>query len=250
MAWGGSLINAGVAAPADELTLADTAWPAPWRANRVLWSTLYARAAEAVGARSWPRDGERREAEEGKLEAMQALAAKLGPDSIVAPADLTIEPPSDGDPTSCQRCGNCFSGCNVGAKKTLGQTQLAQAQADGVEVYTGATVVRIARGTGDYPWEVHWAFTDGKKVPDRRKPYKLIARRVVLAAGSLGSTEILLRSRGPGICFSSELGKNFSTNGDVVGAQANLETVVAGVGNAAAKNAKPGPGCSKSSSPA
>jgi hypothetical protein len=37
---------------------------------------------------------------------------------------------------------------------------------------------------------------------------------VILAAGTLGSTEILLRSRDEDLVFSSRLGQRFSTNGE------------------------------------
>jgi cholesterol oxidase len=39
---------------------------------------------------------------------------------------------------------------------------------------------------------------------------------VVLAAGTLGSTEILLRSRDMGLAVSDQLGKRFSANGDII----------------------------------
>jgi len=46
------------------------------------------------------------------------------------------------------------------------------------------------------------------------------ARHVILAAGALGSTEILLRTRAlsPGLSFSRRLGERFSTNGDMISA--------------------------------
>ncbi|MEM7193076.1 MAG: GMC oxidoreductase, partial [Pseudomonadota bacterium] len=42
------------------------------------------------------------------------------------------------------------------------------------------------------------------------------ARSVVLGAGALGSTEILLRSRDRGLAFSDRLGEGFSANGDII----------------------------------
>ena len=42
------------------------------------------------------------------------------------------------------------------------------------------------------------------------------SRRVILAAGTFGSTEILLRSRQHGLALSPMLGRRFSTNGDVI----------------------------------
>ena len=45
---------------------------------------------------------------------------------------------------------------------------------------------------------------------------RIRARKVVLAAGTLGSTEILLRSRDLGLHVSDMLGKRCSTNGDML----------------------------------
>ena len=42
------------------------------------------------------------------------------------------------------------------------------------------------------------------------------AKTVVLAAGTLGSTEILLRSREEGLPVSDRLGERFSANGDII----------------------------------
>ena len=47
------------------------------------------------------------------------------------------------------------------------------------------------------------------------------ATRVILGAGSLGSTKILLRSKERGLPVSDELGKRFSTNGDVLATSFN-----------------------------
>jgi cholesterol oxidase len=53
---------------------------------------------------------------------------------------------------------------------------------------------------------------------------------VVLGAGTLGSTEILLRSAQKGLRLSESLGHRFSGNGDMVGFSYNTETAVNGIG--------------------
>ncbi len=50
----------------------------------------------------------------------------------------------------------------------------------------------------------------------RRRVASVLADVVVLAAGTLGSTEILLRSRDLGLPVSDRLGHGFSGNGDVL----------------------------------
>ena len=47
---------------------------------------------------------------------------------------------------------------------------------------------------------------------------KIKAKYVILAAGTLGSTEILCRSKSNGLQISNAVGTNFSTNGDLFAA--------------------------------
>jgi cholesterol oxidase len=217
---GGSLINAAVAEEADAASLADPAWPAPWFGNTARWKELYDRARGQLAASRWQPTGVPKEA------AMRKLGCRLG--GKATPVVLTIQLPRHDDPQAspplqgCKQCGDCFTGCNVGAKRTLGTTYLKRARDLGVEIYTGATVLKVERGDAAWPWVVRWAFSDPKRLPAREQAYKIRAGRVVLAAGTFGSTEILLRSQCPGLRFSSQLGTGFSTNGDVIGAQYGL----------------------------
>jgi hypothetical protein len=52
--------------------------------------------------------------------------------------------------------------------------------------------------------------------------FRIRATRVILSAGTLGSTEILLRSRDESLVFSSRLGERFSCNGDNIAAVHNM----------------------------
>lgn len=56
------------------------------------------------------------------------------------------------------------------------------------------------------------------------------ASHVILGAGALGSTRILLRSKEHGLDISDHLGKNFSTNGDVLGFSYNGQNEANSVG--------------------
>ena len=53
---------------------------------------------------------------------------------------------------------------------------------------------------------------------------------MILAAGTLGSTEILLRCRENGLPLSDHVGEHFSTNGDTLGFAYNTDHVVNGIG--------------------
>src|SRR5262249_43307249 len=60
--------------------------------------------------------------------------------------------------------------------------------------------------------------------------YMAKSKIVILAAGALGSTEILLRSRDNGLALSQRLGSCFSTNGDMIGFAYNTGRDINGVG--------------------
>lgn len=118
----------------------------------------------------------------------------------------------------CLECGDCVSGCNHRAKKSLDVNYLALAKAKGAELYCGATVHVIRALADPSAYDVEFALTDPQKAPSERQPYRLRATQVILAAGALGSTEILLRSRELGLPVSDALGRRFSTNGDMIAA--------------------------------
>lgn len=120
---------------------------------------------------------------------------------------------------ACNACGDCMTGCNVGAKASLDTNLLAQAKNNGAEIYTGASVLKLCRINVSTPsaatlWQLDVVHTS--HVLRRREPHslRLKAHKVILAAGTLGSPEILLRSRSDKLVFSNKLGEQFSCNGD------------------------------------
>jgi cholesterol oxidase len=60
--------------------------------------------------------------------------------------------------------------------------------------------------------------------------FKVTGKVVILAAGTLGSTEILLRSQEQGLPLSKQVGNHFSTNGDMIGFAYNTDHIINGVG--------------------
>ena len=51
-----------------------------------------------------------------------------------------------------------------------------------------------------------------------------------VAAGTLGSTEILLRSKSKGLATSDHVGRRFTGNGDVLGFGYNTDRIIEGIG--------------------
>ena len=112
---------------------------------------------------------------------------------------------------TCVHLGNCDIGCDVDAKNTLDRNYIPWAEKHGAQVRPLHLVTNILPIDGGFQ-----VFYDELK-GGRRIAGKETARLVLLAAGSLGSTELLLRCREvtgslPGI--SPRLGRNWSSNGD------------------------------------
>jgi len=120
---------------------------------------------------------------------------------------------------ACTHCGDCVIGCKVGAKNTLDVNYLPLARNAGAEIFSRMEVEWIER-LADGRWRVHYLSRPDGITAVRGQ---IIAGSVVLAAGSLGSTQILLRSRAQGLALSPALGTRFSANGDLLGMAYNTE---------------------------
>jgi cholesterol oxidase len=204
---GGSLINAGVALEPDARVFADPAWPDEVRADGLL-AQGFERAAAMLRPARYAHAGEL-----SKFRALEAASSGLGKAPVAAPVvvsfDENVNPAGIAQP-ACTLCGDCCSGCNVGAKNTVAMTYLPDAKAHGAEIFTELSVSRVVKADGG--WHVYFAPSDAK---DGGETF-VAARTVVLAAGTLGSTEILLRSRERGLALSNRIGERFSANGDII----------------------------------
>jgi cholesterol oxidase len=118
--------------------------------------------------------------------------------------------------STCRLVGECDIGCNLGAKNSLDYTYLTAAKHAGARIET-LCEVRLLSEHPDGGWQVEY----DRHLPDpdrpaaaRRTRRHLRADRVVLAAGTLGTTYLLLRNRAALPRLSSTLGSRFSGNGD------------------------------------
>jgi cholesterol oxidase len=113
---------------------------------------------------------------------------------------------------TCVHCGNCDLGCPTGARNTLDLNYIPLAEKHGAVVKDLhlVDVITVADGAG---YEVKFRqIKDGKFISGSQT-----ARRVIVAAGSMGSTELLLRCRDQHktlLQLSPFLGCNWSSNGD------------------------------------
>lgn len=113
----------------------------------------------------------------------------------------------------CPNHGGDGTGDNTGSKNTLMTNYLPMAAHHGVEMFCGIEAQRI-EPTADGRWRVIARRTSDKEGKSQAGEIVVTARNVIVAAGTLGSNEILMRSSQAGLKLSTRLGKNFSGNGD------------------------------------
>ena len=236
---GTSLINANVAIPPDERVWADPLWPDAIRAD-VQHGVAQGvrRAQEMLRPTPLPSDQS-----PPKLQAMEKSAQAMGARFERLPITVNFEDRINHvgvEQPACNSCGNCVGGCNVGAKNTLMMNYLPDARNHGAEIFTCTAVRRVERrGTR---WVVHFDLLEAGPKRFNAPGLFVAADVVVLAAGSLGSTEILLRSRESGLPVSDRLGEGFTGNGDVLGFAYNADQFIGGVGVGSTRGKKgPGP---------
>jgi cholesterol oxidase len=206
---GGSLINAGVALRPDARVFADQVWPEEIRRDGLL-DLGYARAADMLRPTRYARATALT-----KYQALETASRCLHTPPVAAPIVVSFEDtvnPAGVVQPACTLCGDCCSGCNVGAKNTVALTYLPDAAAHGASIFTEITVSHVEK-TSD-GWRVCYTPTEGRGGNGTLPCIE--ARSVVLSAGTLGSTEILLRSRERGLKVSDRLGEGFSANGDII----------------------------------
>ncbi|MBV8573513.1 MAG: GMC family oxidoreductase [Acetobacteraceae bacterium] len=139
-----------------------------------------------------------------------------------APLDLAIHDYRESGPgnqealrvhTFCERQGRCILGCLPQATQSLDKMLFDRYLADGssgVTLWPLAEVRTILSAAGG--WEV--TFRDHRADGQEQT---VTAPRVFLGAGTLGTNEILLRSREAGLALSDQIGQGFSNNGNFAG---------------------------------
>ena len=201
---GGSLINAGVVLRPDLDRLRKVGWPEPVVGDGLLIKGL-ALAERMLGVAPAP-DPERF----AKYAGMRRLAEASGRSAQLPPMTIAHQPGPNISGVmqyGCRYCGDCWSGCNVGAKNTVGITYIADAVDHGATVFCESRAQSISKTESG--WEI--VVQDLSRSGTQRR---IEAAIVVLAAGTMGTAELLLRARQRGLPLSSRLGERFSANGD------------------------------------
>ena len=233
---GTSTINSNVAIMPDAETFASPRWPAALRDRNALWP-YYQRAAYELNIQQIEQDTH-------KAIAFRRIADKMYRDCgnvAFEKANVAVTYCGRGlDQYSrnrqgviqrpCTLCADCSAGCNVGAKNTLQMNYLPLAKRHGAHLYTQTEVQTVLPVDGGYRVNFnHYKACGNKK---HAACGSVRARIVIVSAGSLGSTGILMRSRECGLSVSDMLGCGFSGNGDTVGVitRSECRTNTAGYG--------------------
>ena len=227
---GTSLINGNVMLIPDRRVFDNKDWPEKIRQDfDTLLKEGYERANLMIQPVSYPNKIKLK-----KLQAFETAAKAIDAECTLPPITVTFDAESSGNHAGviqedCTLCGDCCSGCNIGAKNTTALNYIPDAVNHGAKIFTLTQVHHIERKAEI--WKVYFQRIDaetGEVIPNS---YRYItSETIVLGAGTLGSTEILLRSKEAGLDISDLIGKNFSGNGDVIAFGYNNDIPINGIG--------------------
>ncbi|MCP3138807.1 GMC family oxidoreductase N-terminal domain-containing protein [Pyxidicoccus xibeiensis] len=225
---GTSLINASVTMRPDPRVFLDARWPEAFREDvDALLEDGFAWAEHMLRPRAYPESSPPL----ASLKALELAAKKLGGTFRRTPLAVTFEAGVNAAGVrqpGCTLCGDCMTGCNVGAKNSVLMNYLPDAHRHGAKLFTEVGVRYVARDGNR--WRIYYRpMSVGRENFDAPDLW-VTADRIILAAGTMGTAEILLRSKALGLPLSDRLGHRFSNNGDVMAFGYNTDVPVNGVG--------------------
>lgn len=234
---GGSLIYANVLLRKDEHWFVHDS-PLPgggyenWPVSRADLDPHYDVVEKMLGATPYPYP------HEPKTTAMRESASRLGLGFEYPPLAVTFAT-TPGSPAvpgaqlptpaygnihglprlTCRLCGECDLGCNDGAKNTLDHTYLSAAKHQGADIRTLTEVKGFSPLPGggyEVRYVVHEESQSGEGPPSSDTLRRITCDKLILGAGTFGSTFLLLRNRSAFPGLSPALGTRFSGNGDLL----------------------------------
>lgn len=215
---GTSLVNANVALSPEERVMASERWPAAFRSDMPLFKRNLDRAWNMLQPNPYP-EGKNGYGKLPKSEAMKLSAAGMGAPFRYTDINVHFEDKVNAagvQQYKCACCGDCMTGCNYGAKNTTIMNYIPDARNHGAEIFTMVAVSHLTK-SDDGKWVAHYKIQNAESEKFNAPGLFVTADMVVLGAGSLGSTEILLRTKANGLAISDKIGAGFTGNGDVLG---------------------------------
>ena len=227
---GGSLINAGVTIRPNLKRLRNEGWPEAVVADGLI-EEGFRRGEFMLGTAPVPKP-ERFAKLAGMGKAADAARTSLHLSSMTISHSAGLNAVGVMQ-EGCKNCGDCWSGCNAGSKNTVGITYIVDAFDHGAEIFCESRVESIAKVQNK--WEILV-----KDLTDVGSDRKTTAGILVLGAGTLGTTELLLRAKQRGLPLSDMLGERFSANGDDLVFAAKLKQPVHAIATGYPPQAPPG----------
>jgi cholesterol oxidase len=215
---GGSLVYAAVLLEPKDAFYEDPAWndmDLEWREEL---RPHYEAASKMLGAATCPVNTL-------QDEYLKETAERFGAGESYGPVPLGIyfgrtgveapDPYFDGagpPRTGCTSCGSCLAGCESGAKNSLDKNYLYLAE------QAGAEILPLHKATLIQPMEEGYEVAIENPLDRFQKVEPLRTRKVFLAAGVLGTLELLFRSREAGVLpdLSPMLGHHVRTNSEAL----------------------------------
>ncbi|MEA2473841.1 MAG: enediyne biosynthesis protein [Thermoleophilaceae bacterium] len=129
------------------------------------------------------------------------------------------------DPGRCAEAKWCHTGCVFGAKNTVNTNYLASAERAGVRVRPNRQVESVRRSAPNadgYRYVVSADPMDNEGENPTRRPTgtaeEIECKVLIMSAGAMGTTPILIRSQKDLPSISGQLGRHLGSNGDHVAA--------------------------------
>ncbi|OLN95454.1 Cholesterol oxidase 2 [Colletotrichum chlorophyti] len=234
---GTSLMNANVFLEANEATLSMPIWPKAIRDDPSSLKKFYQRARDVLEPTEYPNDWP----ELPKVKLLKKQAAALGLASKFRMVPQTTRFRNGPNSTGVEMCpsaltGQDCTGVNDGSKTTTLVTYLADAWNWGAEMFCECEVRYIKKAEehiGGYIIYFAWHGRNrGHFKANLHGDLMWVHAKecVFLGAGSIGTTEILLRSKEMGLPLSSRVGENMSGNGDMLGFGYNMDEEANAIG--------------------
>jgi cholesterol oxidase len=212
---GTSLVNANVSLPPEDWVLERDEWPEALRNDRETLDKCVELARVMLQPTPYPQDWPI----PAKLKSMEISSSNWsGNHYYRPPINVSFNDGKNNagvEQKACIGCGDCVTGCNYYAKNTTLMNYLPDAKRHGAEIFTQTAVKSITRNKNK--WVVRYnAMNTGQNQFGDSTSF-ITADIVILAAGTLGTNEILLRSKEQGLSLSNALGNRFTGNGDFLG---------------------------------
>lgn len=209
---GGSLHYFNVHIQPPEFIFDLPAWPARIKLKQL--KPYYSLAADMLSANQIA-DTQDRDIPK-RTQVFEDAVDSLGLKAERVPICVRLEGNNSNTAPPCDHCGNCLLGCHVHAKNTLDLNYIAIAESHGAVVlplHEALNITPDAQGYTVSCLDLSAPPADNSVTMLK----KLQAQQVIVAAGTLGSNELLLRCKHRSRTLpriSNKLGEGFSGNGD------------------------------------